>query len=259
MENQPGVSRKKFISSIIAGAAISAVAASPMSAFLTVATKYKAVAFDAFAIFDARPVGVLAETFFPGKGKELITNWRTAQFDYCWLRANGKRYKNFSEITKDALVVAAKKTGVQPSAQEFDQLLQQYHTLPVWPDVIPALEKMKQQKIQVVFLSNMTKEMLQRNSEHNKIEKYFDHVISTDEAKTYKPDPKAYQLGVDTCKLKKNEILFVAFAGWDAAGSVWFGYPTYWLNRAGSVEDELDAKPGGVGKTMDELERFMQL
>ena len=48
-----------------------------------------------------------------------------------------------------------------------------------------------------------------------KIEKYFDHVISTDKVQSYKPDPDTYQLGIDTLKLKKEEILFVAFAGWD--------------------------------------------
>jgi FMN phosphatase YigB (HAD superfamily) len=51
----------------------------------------------------------------------------------------------------------------------------------------------------------------------------FEQILSTDQAKTYKPDPRAYQLGVDTLGLKRNEILFVAFAGWDAAGASCLG------------------------------------
>ena len=51
--------------------------------------------------------------------------------------------------------------------------------------------------------------------------------LGTDEARTFKPDPRAYQLGVDALKVKREEILFVAFAGWDAAGAKLFGYPTY--------------------------------
>lgn len=41
----------------------------------------KAVAFDAFTIFDARPITALAEEFFPGQGTELSNLWRTRQFE----------------------------------------------------------------------------------------------------------------------------------------------------------------------------------
>jgi 2-haloacid dehalogenase len=47
----------------------------------------KAVAFDAFPIFDPRPVFALAETLFPGKGTDLGSVWRARQFEYQWLRA----------------------------------------------------------------------------------------------------------------------------------------------------------------------------
>jgi hypothetical protein len=38
---------------------------------------------------------------------------------------------------------------------------------------------------------------------------------------------RAYQLGVDVLKAKREGIPFVAFAGWDAAGANLFGHPTY--------------------------------
>ena len=31
--------------------------------------------------------------------------------------------------------------------------------------------------------------------------------------------------------LKKNDVAFAAFGGWDAYGAKSFGYPTYWVNR----------------------------
>ncbi len=68
-------------------------------------------------------------------------------------------------------------------------------------------------------------------------------VISTDEKQTYKPSRMAYQLAIEKLKLRKEEILFVPFAGWDMAGATWFGYPTFWLNRLNTPHEELDAKP----------------
>src|SRR5678816_1505402 len=62
-----------------------------------------AVAFDAFALFDARPVFQACETVAPGRGSELASLWRTRQFEYQWLRALGQRYEAFYAATEAAL------------------------------------------------------------------------------------------------------------------------------------------------------------
>ena len=59
--------------------------------------------------------------------------------------------------------------------------------------------------------------------------------------------------------MKIHEIMFVAFAGWDAAGAKWFGYPTFWNNRQGAAQEMLDAKPDGVGSTLTDLALFLSL
>ena len=51
--------------------------------------------------------------------------------------------------------------------------------------------------------------------------------------------------------MKKSEILFVAFASWDATGSRWFGYPTYWLNRMDAPIEELSVSIEMTGKFLD--------
>jgi 2-haloacid dehalogenase len=61
--------------------------------------------------------------------------------------------------------------------------------------------------------------MLQANIQHAGLTGLFEQVLSTDQARTYKPDPRAYQLGTDVMKLARQEILFIAFAGWDSAGA----------------------------------------
>jgi len=71
--------------------------------------RYRAVAFDAFPIFDPRPVFALAETLFPGKGAALSNVWRARQFEYQWLRALGGQYADFLRTTEDALAFAAKQ------------------------------------------------------------------------------------------------------------------------------------------------------
>ena len=104
----------------------------------------------------------------------------------------------------------------------------------------------------------MTAKMLHRGIENANLNKYFDFVISTDERETYKPSPKAYQVAVEKLRIRKEEILFVPFAGWDLAGAKWFGYPTFWLNRLNSSPEMLDAEPDGQGNNLDELLEFVR-
>ena len=80
--------------------------------------------------------------------------------------------------------------------------------------------------------------------------------LSTDQVKAFKPDPRAYQMGIDAFKLRRDEIAFAAFAGWDAAGAKSFGYPTFWVNRQNAVEEELGAHPDAAG-TLDQLVKFV--
>ena len=57
-------------------------------------------------------------------------------------------------------------------------------------------------------------------------------------------------------KLKKEEIVFAAFGGWDAYGAKSFGYTTYWVNRFHLPMEELGIEPDG---TSDNLEGLLKL
>jgi len=230
------------------------------SALVQAATRpgIKAIAFDAFPIFDPRPIFVLVEALFPEKGKELGNAWRIRQFEYQWLRALSGQYVDFWQATEDSLLFAAKQLKLEISTEKRERLMNAYLDLRPWPDVVPALRLLRKSKIRLIFLSNMTSGMLARNINNSGIGGYFEHVISTDSAKTYKPDPRAYQLGVDALTLKREEIAFAAFAGWDVAGAKWFGYPVFWVNRAGFPDEELGVTPDGTGKNLNQLVDFIK-
>jgi len=82
-------------------------------------------------------------------------------------------------------------------------------------------------------------------------------VLSTDRVKAYKPDPRAYQMGLDAFGLKPDQILFAAFAGWDAAGAKSFGYPTFWVNRQNQPGEELGVTLDAIGGNLNDLVSFV--
>jgi 2-haloacid dehalogenase len=220
--------------------------------------KFKAIAFDAFPVFDPRPVFALAEHLFPGKGAELSNEWRIRQFDYTWLRTIAKEYRDFWQVTEDALVFAAKRLNLDLGREQRTQLMGAYLKLTTWPDAAPALRALKDAGMRLAFLSNFTAEMLAAGIRNSGLEGVFEHVLSTDRLKTYKPDPRAYQMGLDAFGLKREEILFAPFAGWDAAGAKWFGYPTFWVNRLDLPAEELGVTPDGTGGNLTDLVRYVR-
>src|SRR3954454_11986211 len=215
-------------------------------------------AFDAFALFDTRPLAALAERLFPDKGARLADVWRAKQFDYAWLRVATGRYTDFWQVTGDALSFAAEQVSVQASGSETDQLMQALLELKGYPEVQGALAALRSDGLRLAIVSNATPAMLASWVESAGMAGLFDLVVSTDAAKSYKPDPRAYQLGADALGLTAAEIVFVASGGWDAAGAKWFGHPTFWVNRSGLPVEALGVEPDATGPDLSDLPGFVR-
>lgn len=217
----------------------------------------RAIAFDAFPILDLRPVFALAEELYPGRGAELSNLWRIRQFEYTWLRTMSRSYADFWQVIGDALIFAAKSLRLDLPPANRTRLMDAYLQLRCWPDAPAVLRSLKNSCIRLAFLSNMTPAMLQAGIRNSQLEGIFDHVLSTDAVRVYKPDPRAYQIGVDAFGLRREQILFAAFAGWDAAGAKSFGYPTFWVNRQNQPAEELGVIADGIGTTLTDLATFL--
>jgi len=217
----------------------------------------KAIAFDGFPILDPRPVFAIVNELYPERGVELTNVWRTRQFEYTWLRTLSRRYSDFWQVTDDALVFAAKALKVELTPEKHARLMEAYLKLRCWPDVPAALTSLKKAGIRLAFLSNLTAKMLEAGIQNSQLDGVFDHVLSTDRVKVYKPDPRAYQMGLDAFGLKPHQILFAAFAGWDAAGAKSFGYPTFWVNRQNQPAEELGVDPDASGGNLNDLVAFV--
>ncbi|MBS1523855.1 MAG: haloacid dehalogenase type II [Bacteroidetes bacterium] len=257
MDNDNNFTRRDFIKTGVIGLAAIQLQDSSFAQTNPNTRKVKAIVFDGFVIFNSAPVFRLADDLFKEKSSELCKLWRTKQFEYTWLRTAANKYKDFWQVTEDALIFASKQAGVSLAADQKQQLMDAYLELEVWPDVKDGLIKLKELGFSLSFLSNFTVSMLTSSLRHNHLEPYFDHLLSTDQVGFFKPGPSAYQMGIRATGLKKEEILFAAFGGWDAAGAKLFGYPTYWVNRANTVTEELGVQPDGVGKTLTDLIKFV--
>ena len=251
--------RRKFIH--LTTGAVAAQLASPAIAAAVdpkeQAGTIRAVAFDAFTIFDPRSVAARAEELFPGKGAELMEAWRSRQFEYTWLRTMAGQYADFWTVTEEALRFGVRKVGLEADSAKIASVMGAYLELKAWPEAAEILGKFQEAGLKLALLSNFSDKMLQAGVKNSGLSAVFDHALSTDRARAFKPDPRAYSLGTDAFGLRREQIVFAAAAGWDAAGAKWFGYPTVWLNRGNAPVEELGPKPDVSGKTLMDLAAFV--
>ena len=252
------LNRREFLN-LAAGGVATSLFGSTSGVEAATSWKIKAIAFDAFTTFDFRPVSALAEKLFPGKGAELSNAWRIRQFEYQWLRGLSRRYADFWQATEEALVFSAKLLKLDLSVEKRERLMESYLELKAWPDAAPALRSLRDLGFRLALLSNATRDMLDKWIHNSGLESTYEYVLSTNEIKTYKPDPCAYQMGVEAFGLKLEEIAFAAFGGWDVAGAKWFGYTTFWVNRLNLPVGELGVTPDGMSGSLADLVPFVQL
>ncbi len=219
--------------------------------------RFKAIAFDYFVIFDPNSVIPEVEKAFPGKGAEFTKAWRAKQFEYGFLRTITDRHEDFLRVTEDALVYTAKALKLDLPPETRNRLVNAYLHLKPWPDAVDALRKLKASGIRIITIANFSPKMLRSNAEGAGIVDLFDELLSTEANGTYKPDPRAYELGMKRLNLKKDEIVFAAFGGWDAYGAKRFGYPTYWVNRFNLPAEELGIEADKTSNNLEGLLRFV--
>ena len=220
-----------------------------------------AVLFDAYGtLFDVYSVGLLAEQLFPGHGQALGVLWRDKQIDYTRLvtssRSGPERtsvYQPFWELTSAALRYACKKLGLDLSAGQEQQLMNQYRHLSAFPENREVLQALKQRGIITGILSNGDPAMLGVAVRSAGLDGLLDHVLSVDSLGLYKTHPDAYALGTQALGLPASQVVFVSSNSWDALGATWFGYQTLWVNRYKLPPEEIGPPPARIGNSLRDV------
>jgi 2-haloacid dehalogenase len=216
----------------------------------------QAIAFDAYGtVFDVFSVTSLCDELYPGNGHALAQLWRAKQLQYSLLRSMMQRYKDFWQLTHDALQYAGKRLRLELTDATRKQLMDAYRTLAPFPDVKPGLEALTTRGLRLVILSNGEPNMLNAAIAHAGLGGLLERIISVDEVRVFKPNPRVYRLIAHTLKVSSNRIGFVSSNSWDVSGAESAGLCTYWLRRSvDEPEEELGYPARNVVSALTELE-----
>ncbi|MEM9887595.1 MAG: haloacid dehalogenase type II [Bacteroidota bacterium] len=204
----------------------------------------KALVFDAYGtLFDVASISV--GNISNQITKEVEVVWRTNQLNYSWLYTIMEKYQPFSEITKDALVYASKKFGIELSASELEKVLTVYNQIEAYEDVSAMLHQYKK-LYRLNILTNADPLLIENALKYNELTHYFHTVYSANEVRKFKPNASVYNLVLEGLGLSAREVLFFSSNAWDIFGAGTFGFQTCWVNRQQQPFYEVPYQPNYI-------------
>ena len=140
-------------------------------------------------------------------------------------------YEDFAAIGRRALDVVAKRKGLDLQVAERDAILGTMLRLPAHPEVADALSRLGSAGFPLATLTNSSPEMVRAQLEHAGIHELFDHVLSVEEVRRYKPAPEPYHLAAEHLGASPSEVRMVAAHDWDVWGAMHAGCAAAYVAR----------------------------
>lgn len=217
--------------------------------------EHDTLAFDVYGtlIDTAGAVELLSEQV-GDRASEFSERWRTTQLGYSWRRALMRDYVDFGTCTAQALDHTAAAMGVDLGAEQRERLLAAYGELPAFPDVAPGLQALAAAGTRLVAFSNGPAAAVSSLLDKAGLGDLLDDVVSTDEIRSFKPDPAVYHHLLERVATEGRRTVMVSSNSFDVLGAKSAGLRAVWVRRgAGAVLDPWDVEPDATVSALTDL------
>ena len=161
-------------------------------------------------------------------------------------------YEDFATIGGRALDAVATRRGVDLDAEDRTAILATMLELPPHPEVPAALSRLRSAGFRLASLTNSSRDAARAQLEHARILEEFDHVLSVEDVRRYKPAPEPYRMAAERLSVLPPEVRMVAAHDWDVWGAMRAGCAAAYVART-DVPFVLGAPPELVGTDLSEV------
>jgi 2-haloacid dehalogenase len=192
----------------------------------------KALAFDVNeTLLD---LGAMREQFGEAFGDPSATGEWFARLLHASLVATlTDTYEGFGAFGRRALDVVAAGRGIELTDPQRDMILATMRRLPPHPEVPDALERLRAAGFPMAALTNSTGEAAMAQLKHANLLGLFDHVLSVEEVRRFKPAPEPYRMAAERLGVAPADLRMVAAHDWDVLGAMRAGCSAAFVQRAG--------------------------
>ena len=215
--------------------------------------KLRAVLLDAYGtLFHYEPArmsvlfrAIVEQLNIPVDSETLLQHWRVHETAFrqsrVWLNDDGEwdapppdQFTPYRDAWRRAFELASAELNLDPgyAPAAIGMIYDDLKGREMYRDVAPALEALRA-RVPLAIVSNADHEYLHGTITTNGLA--FDHVISSESTRVYKPHPRIFQTALDALGIEDpSHALYVGDSPReDILGPQNLGIPAAWLNRAG--------------------------
>lgn len=159
-------------------------------------------------------------------------------------------YRPFGVIGVEALLVVARKRGLDLDEDTATGLVAAMADLPAHPDVIPAMERFVDAGFRTVTLTNGSTKAANAQIENAGLHVFIQRVISVEEVGKFKPDAAPYEHVAEVMEVEIGQTMLIAAHDWDVIGAVHAGAQAAYVERSSAVWGVPDPQPKVTAATL---------
>lgn len=141
------------------------------------------------------------------------------------------KFNNFVSIAKATMLMTARKMGRTVKEDDIDFVLELLKHLPVHEQVQEGLSELNDLGYRIAALTNSPEAVVYERMEPTGLISYFEHVLSAEKIKKYKPCLEVYEWAVKKMGVAPREAMLVSAHGWDLAGAANAGLQTAYMKQ----------------------------
>jgi 2-haloacid dehalogenase len=176
----------------------------------------------------------------------LRKRWFAQMLQIAFVGIITDQYVDFGTAQRAAL-------GMLGDGPDPDAVAATMRALPPHPDVVDALDALRDGGLTLCSLTNGTLEVAQAQLANAGIADRFDAILSADQVKRLKPAPEPYRLVAETFGVAIGDVTLVACHAWDCAGALAAGARAAFLRRPGMALGPVGPEPSIQGDDLHEV------
>ena len=140
-------------------------------------------------------------------GEEFLDDFRVMRF-----QAVLEPYRGYREVLRSSLQTAMRLYGIPHSPSDGDALVAAVPAFEPFPEVSQALLALKSLGYEIAIISNTDDDLIEQNVARIGVD--FDHVITAQQARAYKPRRQAFEYAYAVMDIPSARVSHVA-QGWE--------------------------------------------